>query len=369
MPYDLTVIIPTLNEAKTIRTAVNTVNPILESNRINAEILIVDDNSTDGTLDIARDIIAAHSNVHLLVRLTDHGLSNSLVDGFHYAAANTVMVIDCDGQWSFEKIPELYRAITDGNDIALGSRYMGVPGSGFEGLAYYRRVISWGATILARFFFPEVTDSGSGFFAFRKEVILNAPLKPQGFRMLFEILGKGHWKTVKEIPTVFGVRKQGESKLKMSTIISYLKQLWGLFTFSISNPDSHGYSEIKRVLTYVLVGLSGIVVCMTTTYLLTEIVGMWYILSATLGLEFSILSNFALNDIITFSDYDHKRSWEIRISIYHLVSLGGVIITLGTMALLTERFGVWYMLSGFVGVVLAFAWNFGMNRGITWRKK
>jgi len=367
MTEPLTVILPTLNEAGSIRATVTKVIEVLKNNHIDGQVLVVDDNSTDETHTILIDLQAIYTkSLNVVIRYTDHGLSNSLVDGFKHATTEIVMVMDSDGQHPIEKIPELYQAILDGNDIALGSRYMGIPGSGFAGLAYHRRLISWGATLLSRFFFPTVTDSGSGFFAFRKEVIKYAPLKPQGFRMLFEILGKGNWKTAKEVPIIFGTRKNGESKLTTKTVVAYLKQLWGLFTYSLTHSDSHGHAELKRLVTFTSVGLSGICVYLITIYLLTDLEGIIYVWSGFIGVELSILSNFVLNDIITFKGEVKKHTRLTRLGLYHLVSLGGTIITMTIMITLTEWFGVWYILSSLIGIVTAFLWNFTFNRGVTW---
>jgi dolichol-phosphate mannosyltransferase len=364
--YDLTIIIPTLNEVESIRTTINVVTKVVSDAGINAEVLVVDDNSTDGTHDVMRDIMAVSRNVHMLVRLTDHGLSNSLTDGFFYAASPVLMVMDSDGQHPAELIPRLYWEIHNGYDISIASRY--VTGGGVWYFPWYRKVLSHGATYLAQFFFPKVADSGSGFFAFKREVIRNAPLQPQGFRMLFEILGKGKWQRAIEIPYTFRMRKRGTSKLKFSTILSYLKQLWGLFKYSVVNKESCGHAEIKRVISYMLVGFSGVVVSLSITYTLAGIYNMWYMWAAAIGVETSILTNFILNDVITFGDVGSKLNALSRLGSYHLVSIAGMAITLAATYVCTEWFNMWYILSITVGVMLAFIWNFTVNRNITWKE-
>jgi dolichol-phosphate mannosyltransferase len=227
-------------------------------------------------------------------------------------------------------------------------------------------LLSWGATFLARIFFPDIADSGSGFFAFRKEVIKNAPLKPQGFRMLFEILGKGNWKTAKEIPYTFGLRNQGTSKLSSKTVVAYLLQLWGLFTYSLENKTSHGHAELVRVLKFMGVGITGIFVNLSTMGLLTW-QGLYYPLSALIGIETSILTNFVLNDALTFSDLSPKLSKGHRLKLYHMISITGIILTFGVTVGLTEIYGIHYLISALVGIFAAFVWNFSANRGVTWK--
>jgi dolichol-phosphate mannosyltransferase len=362
---DLTVIIPTLNEAKSIRQTVSLVAGVMEHNNIAGTILVVDDDSHDGTKAILDDL-ATIFPLDYLIRENAHGLSNALYDAFSYARTDIIMTIDADGQHPPQKIPELYQAILDGNDIAIASRYVegGSPGN----LPRYRKFLSWGAMTLARFFFPEISDSGSGFFAFRKSVIKNAPIKPRGFRMLFEILGKGNWRLAKEIPYTLQSRSDGVSKLRGSIIVDYLKQLWGLFIYSLTTKTSHGHEEIIRLLTFGVVGLTGVMVNIGTIYYLTEFVGIWYMFSACVGVELSILTNFILNDNITFGKLSSRLHPLQRLALYHLVCAGGIIISLLTMYILTDMLDVWYIWGSLIGIVLAFAWNFSMSRGIAWRE-
>jgi dolichol-phosphate mannosyltransferase len=364
--YDLTIIIPTLNEQGSITNTLTIIIEVMEKNNINGQILVVDDDSTDNTIPFVKERQAWYPNIDFIVRKEDHGLSQSLVAGFHHATTDIIMVIDADGQHPFEKIPEVYQAILDGNDVALGSRYMGVEGSESIGTAFHRRILSWGATVLSRFFFPSVTDSGSGFFAFRKDVIKDAPLKPQGFRMLFEVLGKGHWKTAKEIPISLRTRKQGESKLTSNAVLDYIKQLWGLFTFSWTNKDSHGFAEIRRLVMFLLVGISGVIVNLGTLYIITEKVGMFYAWAGLIGIEASIITNFILNETITFSDIPKKRfSIGRRIVNYHAIALAGSAISYSLLLILTSA-GIWYLWSALIGILIAFIWNFALNRSSTW---
>lgn len=364
--YDLTIIIPTLNEQDSITDSLTTIVEVLKKSNINGQILVVDDDSTDNTIPFVRERQAWYPNIDYIVRKENHGLSQSLVDGFNHATTDIVMVIDADGQHPYETIPQVYQAIVDGNDIALGSRYLGVEGSECSGFSWHRKILSWGATVLARFFFPAITDSGSGFFAFRKAVIKDAPLKPQGFRMLFEILGKGHWNTVKEIPILFRVRKKGESKLTSKTVFDYIKQLWGLLTFSLTNKDSHGYAEIRRVIIFMLVGLSGVLVNLGVLYLVTEKAGLFYAWAGLIGIEASIITNFILNDTVTFSDIQKKRfSLGRRLVNYHAIALAGSAISYSLLLILTSA-GIWYIWSGLIGILVAFIWNFALNRSSTW---
>lgn len=361
--YEFTVILPTLNEAETIRGTVNKVMDVLEKNHLFGEVLIVDDNSTDNSLDIFRDLQAVYKNLTVLIRFTNPGLSQSVYNAFEEAQSDVFIVMDADGQHPAEKIPELYRWICEEYDIVIGSRYM--EGGGIERWGLYRRIVSIGANLIAQVFFPGISDTGSGFFAIRKSVIEGAVLKPRGYKMLVEILGKGNWNSVKEIPITFGVRRKGESKLKGDTMVEYLKQLADLFWFSIHHKDSHAYTEFSRLWKFMIVGLSGVVVNMGFLYYLTEELGIFYLISSAIAIEVSIISNFCLNDAWTFDDVDNRHSWMNRAIRFQLVSVSGLLINITTLFALTS-FGVYYLLANLIGILLAFSWNFLVNRRLTW---
>jgi dolichol-phosphate mannosyltransferase len=128
--YDLTVIIPTFKEEANIRTIISEVDTVFKQNNLNGEILVVDDNSPDGTILIVNEIKKKMANVNIIVRLADHGLSQSVAEGFVHASSDILLVIDADLSHPPSLIPVMYSEIMEGNDIVIGSRYM--EGAGYE---------------------------------------------------------------------------------------------------------------------------------------------------------------------------------------------------------------------------------------------
>jgi dolichol-phosphate mannosyltransferase len=243
--YELTVIIPTFNEESNIERIINEVDLVFSQFKINGEILIVDDNSPDRTIPLVNLLKITKANLNLLVRKTDHGLSQSVADGFIHASSEIFIVIDADLSHPPALIPFFYAAVNDGYDIVIGSRYM--KGGGIKEWPFKRRVISLGATFLGRILFPTVSDPVSGFFAVKKSVVAEASLKPRGYKILLEVLGKGSWEKSKEIPFEFVDREIGSSKLKFKTIIEYARQVLDIVLFSISHPRSATWREWKKV--------------------------------------------------------------------------------------------------------------------------
>lgn len=366
--YDLSVIIPTFNEEENIAAIIGAVNEVFRQSGIRGEVLVVDDSSKDRTIPIVQEIAGQNGNVRLIVRKDDHGLSQSVVEGFGKARSDILQVIDADFSHPPELIPRFYEAVRDGADIAIGSRYM--KGGDIEQWPLKRRVISLGATAFGRVLFPEVTDPVSGFFAVRREVVAGAPLAPRGYKILMEVLGRGRWHSFVEIPFVFKDREEGTSKLRLDTMVDYLRQCAGIARFTVTRRAGPVWDEWVKIVRFGLVGLSGIFVNMGLLYALTEIVGIYYLVSAAIAIELSIVNNFIWNDVWTFKsagDLRFERKVQ-RFASFQAVSVGGLAINMVVLYLLADIAGVYYLVANLAGILIAFAWNYGVNRHYTWMR-
>ena len=366
--YDLSVIIPTFNEEENIAAIIGAVNEVFRQSGIRGEVLVVDDSSKDRTIGIVEEIAGQNGNVRLIVRKDDHGLSQSVVEGFGKARSDILQVIDADFSHPPELIPRFYEAVRDGADIAIGSRYM--KGGDIEQWPLKRRVISLGATAFGRVLFPEVTDPVSGFFAVRREVVAGAPLAPRGYKILMEVLGRGRWHSFVEIPFVFKDREEGTSKLRLDTMMDYLRQCAGIARFTGTRRAGPVWDEWVKIVRFGLVGLSGIFVNMGLLYALTEIAGLYYLVSAAIAIELSIVNNFIWNDVWTFkSSRDLRFGRRIqRFLSFQAVSVGGLAINMVVLYLLADIAGVYYLVANLAGILIAFAWNYGVNRHYTWMR-
>jgi len=367
--YDLSVIIPTFNEEENIAAIIGAVNEVFRQSGIRGEVLVVDDSSKDRTIPIVQEIAGQNGNVRLIVRKDDHGLSQSVVEGFGKARSDILQVIDADFSHPPELIPRFYEAVRDGADIAIGSRYM--KGGDIEQWPLKRRVISLGATAFGRVLFPEVTDPVSGFFAVRREVVAGAPLAPRGYKILMEVLGRGRWHSFVEIPFVFKDREEGTSKLRLDTMVDYLRQCAGIARFTVTRRAGPVWDEWVKIVRFGLVGFSGIFVNMGLLYALTEIAGIYYLVSAAIAIELSIVNNFIWNDVWTFKsagDLRFERKVQ-RFASFQAVSVGGLAINMVVLYLLAEIAGVYYLVANLVGIFVAFAWNYMVNRHFTWKTR
>jgi dolichol-phosphate mannosyltransferase len=368
--YDLTVIIPTFNEKSNIRNIVMAVDAVFHEYSLNGQILVVDDSSSDGTISIVNELKRTKENVEILVREHDHGLSQSVADGFAHASSDIFIVIDADFSHPPVLIPKMFEEIKTGSDIVIGSRYM--EGGGIKKWPLKRRIISLGATFLGRLLFPDITDPVSGFFAVRKSVVAQAHLKPRGYKILLEVLGKGTWEIDREIPFEFSDREIGSSKLKVRTIIEYAEQVLDITLYSFSHHQSAAWREWKKIFKFGIVGISGILVNQGLLIFLKESAGFPLWIAGAVAIEVAVVNNFLWNDFWTFhsAGRQHKLSsrWH-RLLAFELVSSGGSIINYTVLNLMVIFLSTDYQIANIIGILLGFIWNIIVNRRVTWGRK
>ena len=219
----LSIIITTYNEAENIASLIKEIHKFSKD----AEIVVVDDNSPDGTPNIVKDLRKKIKKIKLLVRKNERGLSSAVLAGFKIASGDYICVIDADHSHPPELIPKLRKELENA-DIVVASRY--VKGGGCENWPFLRQLVSKFATLLARPLTP-VKDPMSGFFMLKKGVIEGVEFHPEGFKIGLEILVKGKHKVIKEVPFVFRDRRAGKSKLGIKTNLQYINHLIKLYRY------------------------------------------------------------------------------------------------------------------------------------------
>jgi dolichol-phosphate mannosyltransferase len=224
----LSVIAPTYNEASNIEKLVKRIFAVLDGAGIAGEVIIVDDNSPDGTGDVA-DRMSGEFNLRVIHRRGRRGLASAVLEGFSAAKGELLCVIDADLSHPPEAIPKMYKAIEGrAADFVIGSRL--VPGGGSTDWSGWRSVISLLARLLARPI-TDVSDSTSGYFMIRREVVERVKLNPIGFKICLEIIAKGNYNRIEEIPITFAGRSGRGSKLGPRQIIEYVIHVLSLYGF------------------------------------------------------------------------------------------------------------------------------------------
>ncbi len=353
----LSIVIPTYNEQDNITPLVERLDRTLAGRKY--EILFVDDNSRDKTVDVAAGLAEKYP-VKVLVRKRERGLATAVLHGFKYARGNIVGVMDADLQHPPEINAALLKALDNGADMAVASRY--VPGGGVPNWGLLRRIISKGASSLAHLFLPsirKVKDPMSGFFMFKRDKIEGVEFKPIGYKILLEMLVMGNFQSVVEVPFIFEDRSSGRSKMKARQQLDYLEHILSLMRRK---------GELLRIAKFIGVGLSGTIVNLGILRLVERFTDWNHYVTLIPGIEVSIITNFLLNDYFTFSDRrtGKTRSFIGRMLKYNLVSLSGATINY-VVAILLVNVGVNIYLADFIGILVAFIWNYLFSTLWTWK--
>jgi dolichol-phosphate mannosyltransferase len=355
----LTIVIPSYKEAANIPTLLERIHISLADYPY--DVLVIDDNSPDGTADVIRSLANKYP-ASVVVRTDKRGLASAVVDGFRLAKGELVAVMDADLQHPPSVLPRLVEAIAAGADLSIGSRY--VPGGSVGNWSATRRLISKGAVFLSHLLLPStrgIKDPMSGLFMLRREVLTGIDLSPVGYKILLEVICLGRSKKTVEVPFVFENRRAGTTKLSMLTQTDYLRHLLSLMKRT---------GELTRMIKFIAVGASGTVVNLSILALATtnDAPLLGKLIAGAIAFEASVIWNFILNDRFTFGDRRQAAGSFIgRLLRFNTTSLGGFVIYLGILALLTEVFGLHYILSAAIGIVAAFGWNFLVNSAWTWR--
>ena len=223
-------IIPTLREAQCLPILLQQVRAQLAASEIPFELLVVDDDSRDGTEEIVRSIAAQDSRIRLLVRRAERGLAGAILYGWQHTDASILGVMDADLQHPPELLARLLSAIHAGSDLAVASRY--IRGGAAAGFTHIRWAMSAVSTWIARRLQPaalQVRDPLSGFFFVRRSCVENILFRPTGFKLLLEILVRGRIRSVREIPYTFRRRAGGRSKAGLRVAWDFLQLLARLY--------------------------------------------------------------------------------------------------------------------------------------------
>ncbi|MDI6798855.1 MAG: glycosyltransferase family 2 protein [Candidatus Aenigmarchaeota archaeon] len=351
----VSIIIPTYNERENLPIAVERIFKVFKENRIEGEVVVVDDNSPDKTGKIAERLKKRHK-MQVLHRRAKLGLSSAVLEGFNVAKGEILGVMDADLSHPPETIPKLIKAIENGADIAVASRY--IKNGGIEGWGIKRKVISKAATFLAKGL-TSLADPVSGFFFLKKDVLDEVELNPKGYKIGLEIFAKSKDKKIMEVPYVFFERKLGKSKLNLKEIGNYILHLSSLYFF-----------KAKQFFKFCIVGGLGTIVNLAILYSLVEFAGLWYIIAAALAFVIAATHNYILNKIWTFED---KRAGKKFIakqwSKFFVISVFSLGINLFVLWSLVEFAGLWYIFAQIIAIFVALFNNFLGNKYWTFRMK
>lgn len=232
-PATISIVVPTYNERDRLTDLVEAIFRAYAAERLEGELVIVDDNSPDGTGALADDLARRH-RIRVLHRAGKLGLGTAVIEGFEAATAPIVGVIDADLSHPPALLPRMLAAMQSASaDIVVGSRY--IPGGGTRQWERSRLLMSRFACVMARGLTP-IRDATSGFFLIRRDLARDVRISAGGFKICLELLVRSRPASVVEVPYVFTGRTAGESKMNLKEAMGYLEQLRQLRRFVASQP-------------------------------------------------------------------------------------------------------------------------------------
>jgi len=356
----LSVVIPTYNESANLPVLIPKIIAAVPSDHP-LEIIVVDDNSPDGTWEVAQQLGKIYPNVRVNRRLHAKGLSSAVMEGFSMAMGDYLLVMDADLQHDETIIANFLVEFKNGAEIVIGSR--NIEGGGVGDWSYLRRLMSWTATQMARIILPQlVSDPMSGFFAVRKDFFKEVAdeVNPRGFKILLEFVYRVGNRKVAEVPYVFKNRLHGESKLSGGVVVDYIMGLYDL-----------RFGKVLPVpfIKYSLVGLSGVVVNQLVLWLGINFLDLRDFIALALSIEVSLVSNYLLNNSWTFRQgkLSGKQFWR-GLFLFHAVCLLGALLNYSVALTLSRWLGASIYLTNLIGIVLSTVWNYLLNLQFTWKK-
>ena len=359
VPTELSVVVPTLNEAGNIYEFLNRLEVALAG--LSWEAVFVDDNSSDGTADLLREIGRVDRRVRVLQRVGRRGLASAVIEGMLAASAPVIAVMDADLQHDQNCLPQLFAAVHDGeHDLAVGSRYVGNGGVGQWDAGRHQASL-WATRLAQRLLKAPLSDPMSGFFVVtRRAFMASLPrLSGGGFKILLDIVSSAPTPLkIAEVPYVFGVRQAGESKLDAMVVAEY---------FKLIADKALGQVVPITLLLFLLVGGLGVGVHLGVLGA-TMAIGLPFAVAQSLAVLTAMTFNYTLNNTFTYRDRRLRGSRFVTgLFGFYLVCLFGAVANVGIGSYVYDANQSWWV-AGITGSLIGAVWNYAASSTLIWRK-
>jgi dolichol-phosphate mannosyltransferase len=354
---DLSIIIPTFNERNNVRILAAKISSLFQEKHFSYEIIFVDD-SQDDTPMILEEICQQDKNVKYIHRSNERGLASAVVSGFLHSQGNHIIVMDADLQHPPDLLPLMMKRL-ETCDIVIPSRF--IQGGSDGGLNVLRKLVSGVARGIGYIFIKKlrsISDSTSGYFGLKRSVIEQADLNPIGWKILIEILVKGKYQTVHEIPYSFVARKAGQSKMNYTEQWNYLKHIGRLMMY---------YPEHRRFYYFCMIGTFGVFVNLICLYLSLKFLAMDELAASVNSSCIAMIHNFLWNHKVTWKGYKQQTLWKRMIQFPQFVLICSLGIAIIALCIQLFFFLGWNIYTGqLTGIAIATLWNFAANSKWTW---
>lgn len=358
----LSVIIPTFNEKENLSEVFSRIEPVLE--KIPHEIIVVDDNSPDGTSEYVKKLSQLKPHIRIIKRYHRRGLSSACIEGMLCASGNVLAVMDADLQHDETILPNMYHHLQSNQfDVIIGSRF--ITGARVDGLVSWRQKLSHLGIYLSNFFLSQkISDPMSGFFMIKAHVFEQSlpHLSPMGFKILFDILISYPKKDLKllELPFIFRKRFAGNSKLDSHV-------LWEFFIFLL---ERLFYRKIPgEFISFSIIGSFGVLVHLMILKVIMLAKASFFASQVT-ATALVISLNFLLNNKLTYrTERIHGKNFIYGLLSFYLVCSIGAFTNVGVASYLFDiKKNKWWV-SAILGIIVGTFWNYEMSRIFTWKSK
>jgi dolichol-phosphate mannosyltransferase len=352
----LSVVVPTYNEAGNIPMIYDGLAQALAGHAW--ELVVVDDDSPDGTADAVRALARQHDNVRCIQRVQERGLASAVHWGVQAAHGEVIVVMDGDLQHEPTLIPKMFEALQAGHDIVSGSRFL--EGGAEKGLSQRRRRLSdWGNRLTNRFLGTTLSDPLTGFFATSRRLFLDSipQMQADGFKVFFDLVYHNRHVTIRELPFEFQRRQHGESKLDLYV-------LW-LLACDIASKLSRGMLP-PRLISFVGVGLIGSIFHFSILYACMDF-GAVFWLSQAIATVVAMVFNFTINNILTYSD-DRLRGGAFYkgLLLYSLIASIGIVANVSTAQIAYLQLHGHTFIAATTGLAIDVIWRFVVSNRLIW---
>jgi dolichol-phosphate mannosyltransferase len=358
----VSIVLPTYNERGNIETLLRQLLTL--QGRFDLELLVVDDDSTDGTGELVRQLAREHPQLRLIRRIGRSGLASAIKEGLLDATGDVAVVMDSDGQHEPVSVRQAIRTLQGEElDLVIGSRFH--PEAQIHGLSERRETGSNWANASARFSLPAryrgLSDYMSGFFALKLDPLLPLirAVDVNGFKFLYELLAVSRGRLrVTEVPLQFQARSYGSSKLDLAIFWDFLISI--LHSLSLRLLP-------RRAISFALVGASGVAVQLLSTQLLMALAGLAFGQALPVAVIAAASSNYLINNALTFRFQRLSGLALVKgLLKFLLVASLPVLANVGLASAyysFVARDTFWAQLAG---ILVVFVWNYAASSRFVW---
>jgi dolichol-phosphate mannosyltransferase len=356
---ELAIVVPSFNERENISRLIAAVAAALEG--VEWEIVIVDDDSPDGTYHAILEAARKNPRVRGLRRVGRKGLASAVIEGILASSAPIVAVMDADLQHDEQVLRDMLERIAAGADLVVGTRYAGEGGVGSWSEDRVR--MSRLATRIGRFLIGDRTsDPMSGFFMARRHVVNNCvhDLSQQGYKILLDIIASAPSSIViAEVPYTFRHRQRGESKLDVMVLAEFFFLIVEKLTGGLIPP---------RFVLFAMVGSLGLLVHLAVLNAVA-LADTSFVIAQAVATFVAMIFNFILNNHVTYRDRRLTgASWFAGLALFIVTCSFGAIANLSVASLAQQEIGYWN-LSGLIGAVMGAVFNYGVSSNLVWGQR